>query len=135
MIKKISMFAALLVFAGVASTSLAEECIGVNVETEKCRYFFKGYLIGLKEATENNKATQSAAPDASESYSERAVRTRLGASGKRNIKRTYEYCLPENKNVGEIAKALQAEFHQHPARWAEEQDPIGAVLESKYPCK
>ena len=35
MIKKISMFAALLVFAGVASTSLAEECIGVNVETEK----------------------------------------------------------------------------------------------------
>lgn len=120
----------ILGFSHSANADTVSECIEEKASSEKCRYFLKGYLYGLKEAKDNALIAQNGGK-AKESFSERAIRTRLGLSGSRLES---DYCLPKGAKLREVARVLQDKFVDNKL-WAEADDPIGAALAELYPCK
>ncbi|CAA0103690.1 Uncharacterised protein [Zhongshania aliphaticivorans] len=127
------MFLALVFPAGSLLANVESQCAGSQSDTEKCLYFFKGYLYGLGELSaqlEENKSSQ-------ESFRERAIRTRLGADYVNSSERKdiAGYCLPSELSVREIAKELQLLLSTKPLYWAEEPDPILKALQTSYPCQ
>lgn len=118
--------------------NIEEECTGEASYTEKCRYFFKGYLYGLSESRGSILKEESKSISLEETFSERAIRTRLGVGGLRQpkVKSKPLYCLPNLKvAAASIAENLQREFSENAEFWVEADDPIGKALQKIYPCK
>lgn len=113
------------------------ECAGAASDTEKCLYFVKGYLFGLSEASNQGKNLATVTKPENESFTERAIRTRLGMGKERVIRgqAADEFCIPHNKAVVSVAKQLQKEFSENPAHWAEVSDPILVALKQHFPCR
>lgn len=117
--------------------NVEEECISDASHTEKCRYFLKGYLYGISEMESKKLTAKQQSKPAKETFSERAIRTRLNAGQTRKTREkepTTTYCLPELSDIKNIATNLQKEFNQDLEYWAEVNDPIGNALQKIYPC-
>ena len=130
----VSLFGLLLatpLYAGIETT-----CTSHASDTEKCLYFFKGYLYGLGEVTKNNAESTRTQPGDTETFFQRAVRTRLGVEKARQsgANEQASYCLPEQTGLAAIARQLQATLVEDTARWNEENDPLLAALEHTFPC-
>lgn len=112
--------------------SVEDTCTGVASETEKCLYFFKGYLFRLSEAS----ATPSEAITERETFMQRALRTRLGVVKDRGSDGGAQpgYCLPDQSSLAVIAGQLQETLAADTARWKEENDPILAAMQHTFPC-
>lgn len=117
--------------------NVEEECTSEASYTEKCRYFLKGYLYGLSELRDSTLTETSKSKLKEETFSERAIRTRLGTSDLRKTGKKSKslYCLPDLSEVVSIAESLQKEFSHNPELWAEANDPIGGALQKIYPCE
>jgi len=117
--------------------NVEEECTSEASYTEKCRYFLKGYLYGISEVRGLKSMPKSKSTSREETFSERAIRTRLGTGELRKTGKKSKplYCLPDLSEVVSIAESLQKEFSENPEFWAEVEDPIGGALQKIYPCK
>jgi len=128
---------AVFIFALVSFLSLEtlanakEECTGAQASSEKCRYFLKGYVYGLNDAAADKLADKE-----KETFTERAIRTRLGIKTARNNAQISDsaFCIPDNVSIPVVAQKLQADFSANPSRWADESDPIGKALQENFPC-
>lgn len=121
-----------LLFVSQVQASVEKRCAGAESGTEQCLYFFKGYLYGLADTTTPTKARE----EGSETFLERALRTRLGVQ---NAERTTNdaslpYCLPDQVSLSAIARELQDTFTEDARKWSEEEDPILSALQTLYPC-
>ncbi len=118
-------------FTGYSYANVEDECTtDEGSDTERCRYFFKGYLYGLSESGSMSKK-------ANETFSERAIRTRLGQERKKRSDDIFfpSHCINNDADIVTVAKLLQEEFTKNSAMWAEEKDPIGMALQKVDLCK
>lgn len=133
--RRLSVFIACLSFATTVLGSVESECAGPASDTEKCLYFFKGYLYGLNEVADRKNTGNPNTAGKRESFMERALRTRLGEAANRNVpERGLPFCIPPDLDVPSVARELQAVFADDTSQWVEESDPLLTALEKTFPC-
>ena len=122
----------LLLICAVASPSPAAEWLSGNELEESCDRFLQdpgnrkgslclAFMQGFLSAsgTETNMAAAAPAEDSksnSESYSERAARTRLGTLRMMQLRDTGkpDYCLDDSTPAVEVVEAIASYFRDHP---------------------
>lgn len=123
-----------LILAAPVYASVENTCTGNASDTDKCLYYFKGYLHGLSEAGQVNGL--AADNRGSETFMQRALRTRLGVEKARwsESSSTVNYCLPEQASLVTIARQLQDTLAADTEKWNRESDPILAAIQHTFPC-
>jgi hypothetical protein len=77
-----------------------------SLEGSSCLAFLQGFLLGAGRTTVSQDSTK---PPAAETFTERAIRTRLGSAQIQRVNNSASprYCIDENTPVAELMEAIR----------------------------
>ncbi|MCB1683789.1 MAG: Rap1a/Tai family immunity protein [Pseudomonadales bacterium] len=104
--------------------------------TERCELYISGFLDGAVATDERVAQNVAKELERKETFTERALRTRVGERILRHGPSVYaEYCIGEPVPVAEVIELLQREISEKPPEQDDlARDTMYTLLRKHYPC-
>lgn len=124
----------------VLASEFARDCAIQDTQqaiTERCELYIAGFLDGAIATDERVAQNVAEELDREETFTERALRTRVGERMLRHGPSVYaEYCIGEPVPVAEVIELLRRELSEHPPEKDDlARDTMYALLREHYPCR
>ena len=122
------------------ASEFARDCAIENEQrgdSERCELYISGFLDGAVATDERVAENVAKELDREETFTERALRTRVGERILRHGPSVYaEYCIGEPVPVAEVIELLRREISEHPPEKDDlARDTMYALLREHYPCR
>jgi len=108
-----------------------------NAEGALCMAFIQGFLSGSDTIAASKTGDRAAAPAGSETFTERAARTRLGTLRMKQLRTTNQadYCLDDTTSAIEVIENVAAYLREHREAWElTNAEVVREALMHYYPC-
>lgn len=122
------------------ASDFARDCAAQKEQqaiSERCELYIAGFLDGAIATDERVAQNVARELDREETFTERALRTRVGERMLRHGPSVYaEYCIGEPVPVAEVIELLRREMSERPPQQTDlARDRMYALLREHYPCR
>lgn len=122
------------------ASDFARDCAAQNGQKgylERCELYIAGFLDGALATDERVAQNVAKELEGEETFTERALRTRVGERMLRHGPSVYaEYCIGEPVPIAEVIELLRREISERPPRQDDlARDAMYALLREHYPCR